>query len=430
MGAHAERLRAMGWKRSRPGLHVEGPRQSDRVKDIRLQLLAAGYRPIPANGKRPTLPDWQNKDASTREVARWAEGRHASAHNTGIVLGADVRVIDIDILDENLARRVEGLAQVFLGCGAPIRIGRAPKRAIFYRVEDGGRPKASVALGIGQVELLGRGQMVIVDGTHPDTGLPYTWRGDPLWAIGRSRLPLLTVDAEPRFLDALRLLPEAGEAPEPTVLPQVSGAATTNPRTEPHDIPSGRNEQLFRFALGQARSCETEDQLRTGVHAENLSRFGSAPLPDREVDKLVANVWKNYRQADRIFVPGQQKIVLPAIPELQNDRNALLLLYNLKQAHGARRAKPFAVSPSAMAKRLGIGKRLISTARDRLVELGLIAQVKKGGYGPGTPSLYMWGSSQHKKTNTPVSGYIQPHAETLQIHPEASVEAEELSHEN
>ena len=149
---------------------------------LRLALKARGFMPIPCEGKRPTLPAWQTKTAvSAEEMARWPEA------NTGMVLGETVG-LDADIMHPEAAAAVEEyVTGLFDGRGrVPIRFGNRPKRAILLRTTEP-FTKMSVSLtdssGVGhKIEVLGKGQQIIVNGMHPDTGVPYTWFDGCPWS--------------------------------------------------------------------------------------------------------------------------------------------------------------------------------------------------------------------------------------------------------
>jgi hypothetical protein len=79
---------------------------------------------------------------------------------------------------------------------APIRTGNAPKRALAYRLGEGGEPFGKIRLWIRQdekkylVEILAQGQQYVVYGTHPKTLRPYDWDREPR-AGELSRIDLL-----------------------------------------------------------------------------------------------------------------------------------------------------------------------------------------------------------------------------------------------
>jgi hypothetical protein len=146
--------------------------------EIRLAMLANGYTPIPLDGKKPTLNNWQNTVASKDVVGRWGN----VGPNTGM-LTATAPVLDIDILDERAAQIVDATARLYLEDKGQIlvRIGLPPKRAILLRTD---RPfkkiirKLTAPDGtVHKIEVLGDGQQLAVAGAHPDTGKPYVWQG-------------------------------------------------------------------------------------------------------------------------------------------------------------------------------------------------------------------------------------------------------------
>jgi RecA-family ATPase len=178
------------------------------VSELRLALKAAGFSPIPCNGKRPLLAEWPTKDdASTDDIAYWERAAARLGTNTGI-LTAKTPAIDADIMHPEAAAAVEDLAKEwFDGKGSLlVRIGEAPKRAMLFRTTQ---PFAKMAAYFTdpkgephKIEVLGAGQQIVVDGTHPDTRKAYTWHGGySPWAIGHDNLPELTEEEAQDFLE-------------------------------------------------------------------------------------------------------------------------------------------------------------------------------------------------------------------------------------
>jgi hypothetical protein len=57
--------------------------------------------------------------------------------------------------------------------------------------------------GTHKVEILCRGQQIVVYGLHPDTHAPYTWRGgEPGPELKRDALPLLSAEKANEFIVA------------------------------------------------------------------------------------------------------------------------------------------------------------------------------------------------------------------------------------
>jgi RecA-family ATPase len=177
----------------------------NEITDRRLAMLANGYAPLPVVGKRPPLNGWptiaidETSIRSWEDSSSWPQGTPLS---TGARTGETVGV-DIDIRDAAMADAIEKLVRERYGNGAGRlirRIGQPPKRAFLFRTDapfekiqesfkapdDGDDDKPH------KIEVLGRGQHIVVDGIHPDTGRPYEWLGGEPWTVPLSELPKLS----------------------------------------------------------------------------------------------------------------------------------------------------------------------------------------------------------------------------------------------
>jgi hypothetical protein len=181
----------------------------------RLRLLANGYAPLPIEGKRPPLKDWQKKTAVTAaEIELW-EKIYPYATNTGILTQL-TPTIDIDITNPEAAEAVEALARErFEERGfVLIRTGQAPKRAILLRTDTPfkkitGTVIAPKGEADQKIELLAAGQQLVVFGIHPKTGKPYEWFGGEPTSIRHDELPYVSEDEAKQFVaDAVALLNE------------------------------------------------------------------------------------------------------------------------------------------------------------------------------------------------------------------------------
>ena len=185
----------------------------DRVTIYRKQLLASGYSPVPVNGKRIHLSDWQNIRATPAIIETWATTR--TDHLSTGVLCRDTPFIDVDILNEEVCEQVEALFESELENSA-VRIGRPPKRAIPFRTDTPFKKIATQFKDLNgivhKVEVLGDGQMCVVDGVHPDTHKPYRWHGgEPGPKLKREDLPLLTAETAAAFVAAAaKIMRDAG----------------------------------------------------------------------------------------------------------------------------------------------------------------------------------------------------------------------------
>jgi hypothetical protein len=179
----------------------------------RLKLLANGYAPLPIEGKRPPLKDWQKKTAtSAAEIELW-EKIYPQATNTGILTQL-TPTLDIDITNPEAAEAVDALARErFEERGfVLIRTGQAPKRAILLRTNTPFKKITGNLIAPNgdtdqKIELLADGQQVVVFGAHPETGKPYSWFGGEPSSIRHEELPHVSEDEAKQFIaDAVALL--------------------------------------------------------------------------------------------------------------------------------------------------------------------------------------------------------------------------------
>ena len=152
----------------------------DVITARRVAMVANGYRPITVKGKNPFIKGWQNTVATEQMVRAW-ERERSDYRNTGI-LTALTPAIDIDILVEDVADKIEALVrQRFGGKGQlPRRVGKAPKRAFLFRTDapfkklklslcaPGEKIPTKLDECTNGIEILGDGQQIVVHGVHPD----------------------------------------------------------------------------------------------------------------------------------------------------------------------------------------------------------------------------------------------------------------------
>jgi hypothetical protein len=179
------------------GLQKEAPWQlMDLATAQRKSLLAAGYVPIPINGKAPIMPAWQKQQPTVGDVDNWPQ-LYPSAFNTGILTRA-TPTVDIDVYDRNVVAELRDLLWLVVGDGgqAMVRVGQAPKCAIPFQTDQ---PFAKISTPIftspdgrkHQVEVLGDGQQVVVFGKHPEAGTDYAWSGGEPGGVARDALPYI-----------------------------------------------------------------------------------------------------------------------------------------------------------------------------------------------------------------------------------------------
>jgi len=172
-----------------------------------------GIIPIQPNAKKPGLrrgriwfdfPGWADRcgrPTSELELGRWLGWDDAGI---GLVCGAIV-CIDIDVLDQEVALKIEALAKRLLGDTPLLRIGRAPKRALIYRAVEPFR-----GFKKHPIEVHCLGQQVVAYGVHPDTGTEYQWPDGHPVDVEILDLPAIDEGLAREFIErAFAIVPES-----------------------------------------------------------------------------------------------------------------------------------------------------------------------------------------------------------------------------
>jgi hypothetical protein len=231
----------------------------DRATSHRKKLLAAGFLPLPVNGKAPPLPGWQDVRATPAVIDGWSS-KYADAANTGILTLA-TPAVDIDVLDATVADEVQAIAESMLGVSA-VRVGKAPKRAMLYRANT---PFGKVATPIfnspdgctHKVEVLCNGQQIVVSGIHPETRAPYKWRGgEPGLELKRDALPSLNAEKAAEFIvAAAQCMAAHGWEPKK----KTNGVASSTTRIDTSaDASANTSERERRYAMAALDGCADE----------------------------------------------------------------------------------------------------------------------------------------------------------------------------
>jgi hypothetical protein len=177
------------------------------MKPTRFRLLIKenGYQPIPCRGKIPVLDEWTNLgDATPDDIRAWEP---LWVGNTGIITKT-TPTFDIDLLDAPTVFDISELIYGrFLEHGEILtRTGKAPKCCILFRTDTPFKKitrKLSHPSGrVEKLEFLCEGQLVIVDGIHPDTRQPYTFpdKHTPLH-VKRENLPYIDAARAEQLMD-------------------------------------------------------------------------------------------------------------------------------------------------------------------------------------------------------------------------------------
>ena len=288
-----------------------------------------------------------------------------------------------------------------LGATPFIRVGRPPRRTLFYRLLW---PIASIRCG--EVDILSANKVCVVAGIHPSTGKPYHWPEECLLDYEFRDVPLvdernvdylinwLTEEEQTRktlvATAATNIAIQAAKASGRKIIP--AKVSRNVPARIAEAREGERNYVLFHELLHCAHRLSVEN-IR--AHAHVLNNMFAKPLPAYEVRSIADSVCR-YKIEDRLFRPGEQKILLPfgkdmiaafaAIPEA-------LFLYVHLRANVSHKGV-FTIPQKATAKVLGWGSNRVAKAVNVLVEQRLISLDRAGGTTRTRcmPSQYRWGA--------------------------------------
>lgn len=179
------------------------------------RLVETGYPVVPlSKGKKhPTTPNWQNSPLTAQACRQRPEGE-----GVGVLCGygdTPICAIDVDFrgTDAEAKALFDALCKAYPACAMAVyRVGRAPKFALLFRAE--GRWLKQTTLEYvkngdestkSQLEVLGKGQQIVLYHTHPETGLPYSYpyallSGEPT-DVPAAELPLVTYEGVQTLCD-------------------------------------------------------------------------------------------------------------------------------------------------------------------------------------------------------------------------------------
>ena len=141
---------------------------------LALKLFDQGWPTLPAHGKKIFVPNWPAAGVlppNAEEIKDLIKGNFGA--NVAHVFGpaSPLVAIDVDITEPVESRRVCLLAWNICGPTPLVRIGNAPKAALFYR-----KTSAEYAEPRGTpVEVFATSGQMIWFGQHPKTRRPYSW---------------------------------------------------------------------------------------------------------------------------------------------------------------------------------------------------------------------------------------------------------------
>jgi RecA-family ATPase len=232
----------------------------DAATAARKRLLQAGYLPIPTSGKKPPIAGWTDISATEPAIESWGK-LYPAALNTGI-LTRTTPAVDIDVSDGEIAEGIEAALWDMIGSRGMVRFGQPPKRAILFRTEVPfgkiSTPMFTAPNGLQHhVEVLCNGQQIVVLGTHPVTGNPYSWHGGEPGDVARADLPELTQTmAEDFIAKAADIMRAQGWTEGARNLNGANQGITDNARGTLFDAIYGEREQ--KYALAALRGCAAE----------------------------------------------------------------------------------------------------------------------------------------------------------------------------
>lgn len=164
-------------------------------------LIDNGYQiiPIQVGKKAPGFDGWQKSRSTKPQLDEWLTHGH---RNSGLgILTKHTPAIDIDVLDDEAAERLENWVKENISFDAPVRIGQYPKRLLVFQTDEPFRKISSARYkdqfdDVHRVEILGDGQQFVAYHKHPDTGRPYVWTEEGMEPIHIEANDLPTLDAE------------------------------------------------------------------------------------------------------------------------------------------------------------------------------------------------------------------------------------------
>jgi hypothetical protein len=169
-------------------------------------LIDNGYSivPIQRGKKAPGFDGWQKSRSTKAQLNEWLEYGHK---NSGVgIITKHTPAIDIDVLDDDVVKKLSAWIETNLSDEAPVRIGKAPKRLFMFRCDEPFRKITSSKYvdEWGQehkIEVLGDGQQFVAYHIHPETKKPYFWPNfdGPLETQAHT-LPVLTPEKAAEFI--------------------------------------------------------------------------------------------------------------------------------------------------------------------------------------------------------------------------------------
>ncbi len=165
-------------------------------------LRSNGYLPIPIipGTKRPAAQGWTEEGFDPHPG-------HYTGFYTGIAT-SHTPVIDIDVSEATVVAQIRAIVKDVTGGVVPLsRTGMAPRVALLFRTLEPFEKQTTAEYSLttdptidgklkrSRVEVLCKGQQIVVEAIHPTTARPYVWADNitPLH-VPRGDLPLLSLE--------------------------------------------------------------------------------------------------------------------------------------------------------------------------------------------------------------------------------------------
>jgi hypothetical protein len=244
-----------------------------RFGTLAAPVSANGYSclPIPPGSKKTLQRGWSRycrRSANAETVAAWV----AKYPDHGLALACGgVLVVDIDEDDPVRAAELQAMTFLVLGATPLVRIGRAPRMALVYRVQG---PSRIASTKVGKVDILADGRYVLAYGIHPTTRKPYSWVAESPATLPLAAVPPVTSTAAYDLIARLRIFFGVSEPSRSADAAKSAGdnkwspssrAATSDPRwtcDENGRVVDGREAYITALIYAAfARGLVSADQI-------------------------------------------------------------------------------------------------------------------------------------------------------------------------
>ncbi|MEK9652797.1 MAG: VapE domain-containing protein [Betaproteobacteria bacterium] len=241
-----------------------------RIENYRQSLIDHGYHTVAVKtgGKAPQTKNWGNIPP-VRSVDDYQA-------NTGLLAG-EISVIDIDIEDQDSVAAIVDHCVQHIGDPIMRSRGDSARVALIYRSSSPNRTKSKICTQHGDIEILGSGQQIVVDGIHPN-GSRYQLSD------------LVTFDELPELNDI-----------EIARLKRKFGMSGSTVQAKDSITEGSRNEGLYIYGIQNAGG-RSYDELYDLLNEKNQTEC-TPPLEDDEVAQIAGSVYQSNANKQKNSVP-------------------------------------------------------------------------------------------------------------------------------